>query len=667
MPNLDFHGRLKQLRDYIEEQESQENEYKGSVLRNEFDLDGEIDSLRAAGMPVAGVIEYIIAVNPVLWAQYWLRNPQNPSKDLLLFTHQKAILNCNSKYKLTRCGRQVGKTLCMAVDMLFNSMTNAHTRLLYVAPYLTQVKVLYEKTLMPLIVDVPDIANAIAKKPSHPYYQAIFKNGTEIAAMTAGTRSGQKGASIRGTSADKLYLDEVDFMGREAIAAIMAVMFARPDSKVWISSTPIGKREEFYHWATDPKSNFMCKDCIAAARMGSPFHYSSHISPLFTQEADDFYRRSMPMEQYAHEVLAEWGEESQGVFRHSDIDFCLSVSRRDVIIDPVNNISKQISYNYDELTPSTKCIYILGVDWNKETTGVQLCIIEYNPTLEVINMLTPHMYRIFRTEVITAVEFTEGGAVTRIMELERAIPISFIYADEGYGTIQIEALKNIALSNNRIELANKIVPINMSSSQEVYDPITHQKIKKPMKPFMVDNAARIVESRRILLPDLEDEKVGLVGQMREYVIIRRAASGHPVFSQSNEDMLTAFMLALLGFAREYSELIKVDSFNSISYSKEGGMAGRTANYIQPRWEEDKHKPVDLEQYGVMKREPLFREMAERLGYPYAYTTDGRPEESRPKLGPSLTPYESSMRGARTGASSTGRRFRGYTKPSGRSF
>lgn len=658
MPNLNFSGRIKQLTNYIEEQESRDDIYQGSVIKYSFDYQGEIAALKAGGMSVVDIIDYVAAENPVLWAQYWLRNPTNPAKPLELFSHQKDILNCSNKYKLTRCGRQVGKTLCMAIDMLFTAMNNNYLRLLYVAPYLSQVKVLFEKTLMPLLLDVPEIANAIAKKPSHPYFQAIFKNHAEISAMTAGTRSGQKGAGIRGTSADRLYLDEMDFMGSDAIGAIMAVMFARPDSKVWVSSTPIGKREEFYKWATDNKSPFRCKECIDAGRMGSPFHLTSHVSPLFSDEADAFYKRTYPLDQYGHEVLAEWGEESMGIFRHTDLDHCLALGRSDVVVDESTGISKQVSYTYDGLVRSGKNLYILGVDWNKESTGVQLCVVEFNPNAEPIGGLPPFMYRVFRTDIINAKEFTQGGSVTRIMELDRELNLSFIYADEGYGTIQIEAIKKIAMDNNRVALAKKVIPINMASTQEIYDPITKQKIKKPMKAFMVDNAARVVESRRLVLPDLEDERVGLVGQMREYVIIRKSASGHPVYSMNNEDMLTAFMLAVLGFAREYSELINVDSINTIGYTTTYGMAGRAAAQIEARWAEP--STTSLEDWGVARREPILDLVAANLGLPYEYTTDSRPQELRPVL-PTVAPYERSMRGARTGRAS------GYSRPLRRTF
>lgn len=626
MPNMEFNTWNKFL-GYIKEQEEDESVYGGPVLLHDFDILDEYNMLDKNKWKLADIIDYIIISNPTLWAHYWLRNPQNPSEPMRLFRYQKNIVNCQNKYKLTRCGRQIGKTVCMAIDMLWSSMCLEHSKILYVAPYQSQVKVCFEDTMMKLIFDVPEISNSIVKMPTHPYYQAIFKNGSEIKAMTAGTKSGQKGAGIRGISADRLYMDEVDFMGDSAIEAVSAVTAARPNARIWVSSTPSGKRENFYNWATERKSKFKCADCEKRHVDGTPFHYPSHVSPLFSADVDDFFKASYTESAYAHEILAEWGEELEGVFRHVDIDVCLSQGRHTII--PDNNVEDayDVSYEYRELKPDRRNIYILGIDWNKEKTGVQLCIVEYNKSHEHINDVPPFMFRVFRTEIVTAKEFTERGTVSRVMQLDQEIPLSHIYADAGYGSIQVEAIKASALKMNKKELAEKILSVDLSSNQEVYDPLTRQKVKKPMKPFMVDVASRIVEDRRIILPDYEDEKIRLVGQMREYSVVRRGSTGHPVYSNDNEDMLTAWMFALLGFAKEYSELINIPSINQVSVST-NSINSRVAKAVPVRWAIGNKK--SLSNYGVKESGPAFKELMQGLGIPYNYTRDSRDESLRPQ-------------------------------------
>jgi len=599
----------------------------------------------------------------------------DPSKPLHLFDYQKAILNCNNRKKLTRCGRQIGKTLCMAVDILHTAWTNNYAKILYVAPYQAQVKVLFDKTLMPLIHDVPEIRNSISKMPSHPYYQAIFKNGAEISAMTAGTKSGQKGAGIRGNPADHLYLDEMDYMGTGAISAVTATTFSRPNARIWVSSTPTGKREEFYHWAMDSKSDFICKKCQREARDGSPFHYQSHVSPLFTEETDTFYRNQLPTIEYMHEVLADWGEEAQGVFRHGDIDICLELGMTIPSIDPDTGEEEYESYAYEDLRPDPRNFYVMGVDWNTETTGVQLCIIEYNPSDAPVNGVPTHLYRLFRTEIVNNTEFTEHGAVGRVMALDKEMPLKYIYVDEGYGTIWIEALKKKAIDAGRLSLAEKIRPINLSSTIEVYDPLDKTRVKKHIKPFMVNHAARVIEGHKMVLPDFEDERTLLVGQMREYVIIRRGASGRPVYTDSNEDMLTAWMLALLGFAMEYSELTNYESTDSaaivedIIKSRAQGMVS-TREIGSPATED-----ILQTKYGIEKRQGVFQELVESYGIQYSYSRRGE----TPKLievdvpgtivQNDLSLKDRELRGTRATISprSEGRGFGGRASPGRRTF
>lgn len=616
MANLRF-TQIRMLLKYLDEQTEFSDARVGPVLTDEFDVLGTIDQLSSSGWSSKDIVSYIISSNPVLWAQYWLRNPQDPAKPLELFTHQKRILNCSNNRKLTRCGRQVGKTLCMAVDILYSCMTQSNLKALYVAPYQAQVEVLFNNTLKPLIFDVPEIHNSIIRMGSQPF-KATFANGSEVSARTAGTRSGLRGAGIRGSSANRLYLDEMDYMGSEAIAAVVATTFARPDATIWASSTPVGKREEFYHWAMDSGTQFRCLKCMEAERLGSPFHYPSHVSPLFTEEAESFYRTQMPHSEYEHEVLAEWGEEAEGVFRHTDIDACLMLGRR-VVEDEVNGGMVRVSYSYGDLVADPANAYMLGIDWNKDTTGVQLCVVEYNPTEGVVNGLDPKMYRLFGTEIITAKEFTEDGAVARIMSLDQELPLTGIYADEGYGTLQIEAIKRRALRASRTELAKKVVGISMVSSIDIYDPVTKKRGTKPMKPFMVDHAARVIEAHKIILPDHEDEKVKLVGQMREYLVMRRGVSGRPIYSMDNEDMLTAFMLALLGFATEFSELTNVESDDSMSIMRHG-IAARVVDAVPSRTEQiDGNAKVSFADVGVTKRGPLFADIAAAADVPYAFT------------------------------------------------
>jgi hypothetical protein len=612
--NYDF-PKLKDLMSYIEEQHALTDNYRGSLLLYDFDIENTIKVLKDNKWDDESIMTYIISSNPVLWAHCWLRNPKDPREPLHLYHYQKSMLNCQHKFKVTRCGRQIGKTLCMAIDIIWTAMTRDFTKLLYVAPYKAQVKVLYEDTLMMLIRDVPEIHNSIVKSPTHPYYKTEISNGATISAMTAGSRSGQKGSSIRGQSnIYKLYLDEVEYMGTDAINSIMPTISANEEGHIWASSTPTGKREEFYHWCTDHDSPWRCPECEALGKDGTPFHYPASISPMYTKDLEKVNRASMPASKYEHEYDAEWGEEVEGVFRHTDIDACLAIGR-----------TGDMSYTFDELVFDDRNKYIIGVDWNKESTGVQIVILEYNPNNTVINRVPPKYFRLFGRETITAKEFTERGAVARLLKIMKEIPISHVYADEGYGTLQVQVIRKI-LEKEAPGMANRLVAINMRSTQVITDPTTKLREDKPMKPFMVDNAARIIEDRRMILPDCEDEKALLVGQMREYVVIRRSQSGYPVYSPDNEDILTAFMLAILGYICEYNEVVKSDFTQRVSVNTDNSISLRAANQVVPRvitHEDDGRPPIDMKH----QRPSVFESIAKSMGMDYQfYPAPGYPED-----------------------------------------
>lgn len=640
MANYEF-ASLKGLKKFIDNEAMRDDRYKGSVLLPGFNLDEECAVLREDGWPVSDIIEYIITANTCLWALVWLKNPQKPTEPIQLYDYQKTLLNCQNRFKLSRCGRQVGKTVCMCIDMIYFAMTNEHMRILYAAPYMSHVMTLVDQTLRPLINDVPEIANSITKTQTHPFHSFKLKNGSVIEAMTAGSGS-KKGVTIRGKSADRLYLDEMDYMGSDTMAAVSASMVSRPNSKLWVSSTPSGRREEFFHYSMDNTSRFKCTDCeneeVALIHTydnrdikisgGTPFYFPSHVSPMFTADTDDFYKTSYSQLQYQHEILAEWGEELEGVFRHEDIDVCLQMGRVAITLD--SGEETEISYEYEQITPNPGCKYIMGVDWNGEARGVHICIIELNDSPDTINGLPSKMFRVVKTEIVTGETFSENNAVTRILKLTKDYLVSYIYADEGYGTIYIEVLKKMAMNAGMNFIAEIIRPINLQSTANVYDPLTRETLPKHMKPFMVNNAARIVEAKRIILPDCEDEKIRLVGQMREYLVINRSDTGRPIYSKDNEDMLTAFMMALLGFILEYSDLANLPGVNNIEVEASSPL-NRAMDYITPRNITPSLPTSLFQRYGAKQRKPAFQDMARSMGLDYDYTTDSRPEELRPYI------------------------------------
>lgn len=245
-------------------------------------------------------------------------------------------------------------------------------------------------------------------------------------------------------SADILILDEVDYMGEEAIQTIQAIAATTRRTRMIISSTPTGKREYFYQCCTNKSLGF------------KEFHYTAAMSPEWLSIADArrknlplhesqeyLYRNTVDESKYRREYDAEFGEESQGVFKHKYIDSSL------VSYDPAFEESDPKGMKWycgDEQLPGN--IYAMGVDWNGTKVGTQIVITEYCrvPTdiRSVVDnieggttsskMTVSKKYRVFYRESVSLEDMTQLESISRIIELTQKFKIDHIYVDAGFGT-----------------------------------------------------------------------------------------------------------------------------------------------------------------------------------------------------------------------------------------
>ena len=521
-------------------------------------------------------IEHLeLQMDPVVWAESFLKDPENPGKPLKCRFFQAEMLRCKTPKKVYRCGRRVGKSVVLCIEMIWKAFCNNDKRILVCAPYKTQVQQLWKDGFHKLIKGNEFIEASISRMSSNPY-TIEFKNGSRIMGLTAGSKSGNKGTSIRGQSADDLYLDEVDYMGDEAIQSIMAIVATKQDTRFVISSTPTGRREFFYNACTNKTLGY------------EEFHFASNVSPewISIEQAKErglplhksqeyLFRNSNPEHIYQHEYEAEFGEEAQGVFKHEFLDRSL------ISYDPEKeDIEPRGRYWYCGAEQTAGNVYAMGVDWNGEKVGTQIVITEYfNNDTDVTyredvhgnsELTTAKMqgkYRVFYRESVSRKEMTQTESIRRIIELNKRFKINHIYVDAGFGTTNIEELKLYGMKFRESGILEKLVAIDFASSVMVFDPYTKQQQKKAMKPFMVFNAVNCLERSELILPEAEDEKVKLVGQMREYIIEKISPLGVPTFSHENDHILDAFILSLLAYQMEYSELVKVKNSHVIAFSK----------------------------------------------------------------------------------------------------
>ena len=516
--------------------------------------------------------------------------------------------------------RRMGKTIAMDVDMLHKAFTNSDHRCLVVCPYKSQVAVVFS-TLNRLIGDSDDLRSSIEANKTNPYYIKFF-NGSEIIGFTAGTRAGQKGDSIRGQWADSLYLDEVDYMGTEAInSSIMPIFTDHDKTTVWASSTPTGKREDFWRWCTMPELGW------------EQHHYRSSDRPDWTAQLEAEIRLATSDMDYLHEYEAEFGEEVVGVFSHAHIDACThkyAYTKDEIVMGmdendkPCREVHTSIAHEYNP-----RNVYVFGIDWNSEGNGVQIVVIEEVLDPPKDKEYLRGKYRVFYRESITLKGFTQTQAVIRTGQLAKVYNPMWIVVDEGYGAMQIESLRKYGLDHPESGFAQKILPVNMASKVEIRDPISGLPIEKPMKPFMVNSAVILVERHLCVFPERENETKRLLGQMRAYTVERRSSmTGAPVYSGGNDHILDAWMMALLGFVLKRSDLGRYKTSNLIKRTETH--MNKILSQINDRWDGAQSSLKPLGYYAPVRQPKLSGEVA-KYGLGYEYTRDKRPEELRPTV------------------------------------
>jgi replicative DNA helicase len=478
----------------------------------EMDLD-----LLAAGVSAEHQRQLHISRDPVVWAKQFLGAE--------LRVYQILILRDPGLRKVLRAGRRLGKTFSLAIMLLHYSYTHKDGRSLVIAPMKTQVELIYQEILR-IASKNEVVTNSISRKVTSPQFMIQFSNGSTIRFFTSGMKSGGKSDVARGQEAHLIVLDEMDYMHADDLDALYAMLQKtaedQPDKVMIGASTPTGRRERFWEWCRSPRF--------------TEFWFPSYCNPYFSKEQEEEFREQYSPSGYRHEIEADWGEDSEGVYPRKFVDRAF--------ISP--------SWDYTPEITSARSFHTIGVDWDKYGAGTNIVIVEtcaenYEDTR------FRGKSRICYREEIPRSEYTLTKAVDRIIELNRAFNPKHIYVDRGYGEVQVELLKKYGVENPYSGLRDKVKGISFGESIDVRDPYTKLMIKKEMKPFMVDNLRQFLEKERILIPESDEE---LYMQLISYVVIRTTQTGRPVFEAAGSAMdhaHDALMLALLAITQNYGE------------------------------------------------------------------------------------------------------------------
>jgi len=458
-----------------------------------------------------------ILLDPVLWAK--------SEFDWEPRWYQEQMLSCTSQKKLYRCGRRMGKTEGMVIECLYEMFTKKDINVLMIAPYERQVTRFFDE-IARFVKNSASLKSSVHRYIKSPSRMELV-NGSKILGFSSAATGSSRSDKIRGQDAHLIIIDEMDYLLDEDIEAIIAILASRPECRIIAASTPQGWRKKFFNYCTNKDLGF------------KEFWFISAESPVWTKELDDFFASGAGGKDsagYKHEYLADFAEQEEGVFKAEHIN---------------RSIEK---YDLDQQGPIPGYQYIMGVDWNK-SAGTHMVIFQWgdNGKLKLVKKI-----------IIPESEYTQTAAVTKIIQLNMAWGLKYIFVDAGYGATQVELLKKEGMRNRGTGLDKKVIPIAMNQHVELKDPTNGADLIKTAKPFLVQQTAKILEDGRLILPMSEDTAIsdqkailGLIQQMRNFKVESYSIYGLPRYSQGQDHTLTAMILACGGFVLKEGELSRV--------------------------------------------------------------------------------------------------------------
>lgn len=509
----------------------------------------------------------------------WMNN--NPGKSILGHSryhrpYQGEMLRCSSKRKVSRIGRQSGKTDTLVINALFHMFTKPGVpekegfKIIIITPYQAQIEVIFNR-IMQLLQGSPVTQNSLKRNVKAPIYTIELMNGSIIRGFTAGTKSGGNAGSVRGQTGNMLIFDEADYLSGGDIDSALSIITNHPNATVWMSSTPSGKREKFYD--------------ICNSKTWKEFHYPSSVNPMYSKQQDDLFRESLTDIGYKHEVLAEFGEQEEGVFQNVYVQ----AARKDFKYG-------QFAYN-----PTWK--YTVGVDWNDTKNGTTIAVLGLNPHQNKFVLVDRY--------IVSRDGWTQLSACDKIAEVNRLWKPMAIYLDAGYGSTQYEVLRKFGFDSMRdpakgpthqdSKLPLVLKQYDFGSKVDTRDIFTGQPMSKEAKPFLIESTIRRFEAQDIEIPK---EDTDLEAQLLGYVIDRVTPTGRPVYKASSPEtgdhLLDAVMLSIMAFILEASPLGKARFENHISFSGQFGEKQESLIYdgdtvIKPDLQHKREQAKEIQQ------------------------------------------------------------------------
>ena len=430
--------------------------------------------------------------------------------------YQKAMLCCTAPQKVFRCGRRLGKTETICVDVINYMDHNPGKNVMIIGPFQNLIDEIFDRLDKMLGSDSSVYKGKYSRKRKPN--EIKFDKGGQVRGYT----TGNTGDSIRGQSAHRIYLDEAAYLPQEAFKAILALKLESASVEIVAASTPSPLETNFKLWCmSDPT--------------WAEFHFPSTIFPFFKQE-EHLFRQGLTEEGFELEILANFCEGNSRIFKTEDV--------------------QEASYEYNyinsraELENPQDWTITIGTDWNEFKHGVQITVLGFNKKapnkpFKILKRVSIHNGEGIRNNV-------QVKGVRTIIELYNAFSANFVYVDRGHGSMQSEELAEYFFKIGKPEVFKAV---DFSSTYPYEDIFTGEIVNKRMKVMMVYFLQKRFEFKEIMISKTEESDQNLlIDQLNNYFVEKYDNREQPIFSSGNkpDHILDSLMLAMFAFIENNS-------------------------------------------------------------------------------------------------------------------
>ena len=438
--------------------------------------------------------------------------------------YQEEVLKCTSRRKVLRCSRRAGKTDLVCIEICYYLFNFKNIKIVVAGPQKNHTEEIINR-VRAFIQSNPILQNSVVRDVSAPYYEIKLANGSRVRGFAAGAKGGTAGVGMRGQDADRIYLEEMDYIDENSITgAVLPILQTSPNTSLIGFSTPTGFKTTYRSF------------CEASPHY-KEYHYNYKVLPHWREVEKD--RGNFTLEKWTHEFLAEFGSDESGVYRPVDIEVA------------------SVDYTYDSCFRDSRWKYVIGADWN-EKHGAEIVVLGFNPFAGKFKVVDAH--------VVEKAEFTQLASVSKFLEMYKKWRPDFAYVDAGNGSTNYELLmqashKEKHAKGDRIlaRLGDILKKYDSGSSIITKDAVTQKDVRNPAKPFMVGASVRLFENHAI---EISAHDHVLETQLSNYIIARVTPTKVPVYGlldeKAGDHRLDALNLAIVAFHLEFSDLYIIE-------------------------------------------------------------------------------------------------------------